>query len=431
MIYDCFQFFNELDVIEIRFKELYDVVDYFVVSESPVTHSGLPKPLYFAENRARYAKYEDKIKYVLAVNQVQTLHPDVNWNRENFQRNQIAEALRDCNNDDIIIISDADEIVRASKIAEIKSISAYSYYSLEMVPSYYHLNLQSYSKWTHAKALTYKYFKGHFSNLSEVRNGVAPHTIHDCGWHFSYMGGVDKLKEKILSFAHQELNTPGVTEENRLRTAMRSSVSFWHVPGYPAYDEHKKGTFNTNLPKAEYNPFWRYYKPTDTNLPKCYVDFPHLVSNVFFENYPFTEFEALYHIGLEYNGYEGDVVVVNASEGYVASYLANSLSNSMVHCVGAKEGFKTNMAALTDGNYTEYSKDAIELLESFNGKIKLLFVEGVDQYNYLKPIMDLYKDKMAPKSIVCGYDFCNEETRRALFDSWETLYVTGRFWRIA
>ena len=59
-VYDCFTFFNELDLLEIRLNELNDVVDYFVLVEATTTYSGKPKELYFQKNKDRYKKFEKK-----------------------------------------------------------------------------------------------------------------------------------------------------------------------------------------------------------------------------------------------------------------------------------------------------------------------------------------------------------------------------------
>ena len=61
MVYDCFQFFNELDILKLRMHVLDDIVDKFVVSEATVTFSGDKKPLYFQENREMFAAFEHKI----------------------------------------------------------------------------------------------------------------------------------------------------------------------------------------------------------------------------------------------------------------------------------------------------------------------------------------------------------------------------------
>ena len=65
-VFDCFPFFNELDVLEIRLAELDALVDHFVIVEATRTHTGKPKPLYFADNRKRYDRYAHKIIHVVA-----------------------------------------------------------------------------------------------------------------------------------------------------------------------------------------------------------------------------------------------------------------------------------------------------------------------------------------------------------------------------
>ena len=57
MVYDCFCFFNELDLLEIRLNTLDKVVDRFILVESQLTHSGHSKPLYYANNKHRFSKF--------------------------------------------------------------------------------------------------------------------------------------------------------------------------------------------------------------------------------------------------------------------------------------------------------------------------------------------------------------------------------------
>ena len=107
MIYDCFGFFNELDLMEIRLNVLKDVVEKFVLVEAGETHSRKTKPLYFKENAARFAEFRDRIVYVGIER-----FPDVcvtDWARENYQRNAIADGLKGAKDDDVLV-SDLDEI---------------------------------------------------------------------------------------------------------------------------------------------------------------------------------------------------------------------------------------------------------------------------------------------------------------------------------
>src|SRR3954464_1583382 len=99
MIYDCFTFFNELDLLEIRLNELDPVVDKFVLVEATKTHQGKDKPLYFLENKARYEKFLAKIIHVV-VNEYPDYEGKSAWLLEHHQRNMIIEGLKECKSGD-------------------------------------------------------------------------------------------------------------------------------------------------------------------------------------------------------------------------------------------------------------------------------------------------------------------------------------------
>ncbi|MBO6167304.1 MAG: hypothetical protein J6P13_03005 [Kiritimatiellae bacterium] len=114
MIYDCFSFFNELDILEIRLNALKDVVDRFVLVEAVKTHSGQPKKLYFEENKDRYKPFLDKIIHVIVDNEPHLPEkcPKLTaaWAYENHQRNVIVRGLARIGADDVLLISDLDKI---------------------------------------------------------------------------------------------------------------------------------------------------------------------------------------------------------------------------------------------------------------------------------------------------------------------------------
>ena len=89
-IYDCFTFFNELDILDIRLQELYDTVDHFVLVEANQSHSGKPKEYIFENNKDRFEKYLDKIIHIKIDD-----FPDTkdSWVREKFQRYCINRGL--------------------------------------------------------------------------------------------------------------------------------------------------------------------------------------------------------------------------------------------------------------------------------------------------------------------------------------------------
>lgn len=213
MIYDCFPFFNELDILDIRLNTLYDVVDKFVIAESDVTFSGKPKPLYFRDNLDRYKPFLDKVTYVLIDGM--PMGDGLHWEREVFQKDGcITRGTTGAKPDDWLIISDADEIPRPSIIKSIVK-SNVSPVTLNLTMYYYFLNLMSTSKWEYAKMCK----KGDFDKLNcgffHFRNWVPTETvIQNAGWHFTYQGTVDDMIYKIESLATQQVNTDDI--KNRI-----------------------------------------------------------------------------------------------------------------------------------------------------------------------------------------------------------------------
>ena len=128
MLVDSFLYFNEAELVELRIKYLEKVVDVFVVVEANITHQGKKKEWNFPkllENNLK--KYSKKIQYHQLVidkekikNEESWIIDDVKgddaWRIENFQRNYIKTACKEFSNEDILLISDIDEIPSISKL---------------------------------------------------------------------------------------------------------------------------------------------------------------------------------------------------------------------------------------------------------------------------------------------------------------------------
>lgn len=208
-VYDCFLFFNELDILEIRLNELYNSIDKFVLVESEETFMGSEKPLYYDKNKARFEKFSDKIIHIIIKERfVNTGNP---WIIEEFQRNQIMQGLVDCSPDDIILISDVDEIPKRDKIPEIIEMVKTGKYPLHCVQPIFrfYLNaLELTSNWTGTCASTYKYLQGTTPNIFRHERKTKDYfVIHNSGWHFTSQGGMQCYREKLESFSHPEENT--------------------------------------------------------------------------------------------------------------------------------------------------------------------------------------------------------------------------------
>lgn len=206
-IYDCFMFFNEWEVLEIRLNELYDHVDKFVLVEAAESHRlGLPKPYYFEEEKHRFAPFLDKIIHIKLDEHVEsdgfwTLNDQSKgWERENWQRNQIMRGLVDCQPNDLILISDVDEIIPAKTLPLLYRASATTPFIGFWQKMYrWYLNRSTNQVWAGTAALRYK----HLVKIcpQEVRNRVrgARMTMWHSGWHFTSMGGFEKAFEKYYS----------------------------------------------------------------------------------------------------------------------------------------------------------------------------------------------------------------------------------------
>ena len=136
MIYDCFSFFNELDLLEIRLTTLDKVVNKFVLVESHYTHTGQPKPLYYAENINRFSKFNEKIIHIIADDFPDipgATYREMAWIRENWQRNAILRGLpKNVKDNDYLIIADLDEIPRPDAILDAVNYDGVSHLYLSM-----------------------------------------------------------------------------------------------------------------------------------------------------------------------------------------------------------------------------------------------------------------------------------------------------------
>lgn len=223
MIYDCFLFYNELEILDIRLNTLSSVVDKFVLCESTVDHANKPKPLYFAENKEKYKKFKDKIIYIKVTDTPKTSVP---WITIDHQWNAIAKALKKCKPNDTILFSDVDEIPNPEKILKWKDKYKDKIRMCMQSLSYYYLNCVDYADevWEGTRILSYKETKKHRMYVNKfLRPDVR---ISDAGWHFSYMGGLKRIQMKVSSTGHQEFNTDQYKTPENIKLAIAEGRDF-------------------------------------------------------------------------------------------------------------------------------------------------------------------------------------------------------------
>jgi hypothetical protein len=206
-IFDCFTFFNELNLLELRLNELYEKVDFFVLAEAPVSFQGHPKPLVYAENKHRFSAFADKIIH-LVVNDMPA-SPNA-WDREHFQRNALRRGLTNAAPDDIVIISDADEIVSRDTIDILRVTNGFTQINMQMYQ--YYMNLREQNGWNKVFAITCGLLD-EIPDFNWVRTSQADAFEHfagrnrklfNAGWHFTYLGGADRIRQKLLALSNND-----------------------------------------------------------------------------------------------------------------------------------------------------------------------------------------------------------------------------------
>ena len=240
MIIDAFIFFNEFDVLEGRLEYLYDHVDYFVLVESNLTHSGQIKPMHFMDNMDRYKKYQDKIlyyPYIAVQDQFNFDHLPVNdhdfgagsWQMENAQRNHISEALKRFSDTDIVMISDVDEIPHhdAINIAQNSFSDVWPIFVFKQDYFYYNFRQKMPNPWFGTVISTNRFIQ-HLTpqGARNIKTDIA--WIDNAGWHLTYWGTPEQIKTKVQSFAHQELNTEQFTDPDYIRQQIQAGRDLYN-----------------------------------------------------------------------------------------------------------------------------------------------------------------------------------------------------------
>lgn len=189
-IWDTFTFFNELDLLELRLNILDEHVDFFVLSESSETFSGHPKPLYYQENRVRFAKWSHKI--INLTNGTQETNDP--FARAAYQKDMVRAVLQTrAKDDDIVYFGDLDEIWTPQDIQDDRV------YNLKQLNYSYYLNNYSTEEWVGTIVGKWKTVK-----TNTVNHWRALHTYvrENGGWHFTNMGGVEQMIKKVEAYDH-------------------------------------------------------------------------------------------------------------------------------------------------------------------------------------------------------------------------------------
>lgn len=327
MIVDAITLYNELDLLELRLAELAPVVDRFVIVEANRTHKGTLKPLFYGEHTARFAPWADKIVHVVV-----SLPDDGDGlpairRREMMQRNAILLGVRDCADNDVIMISDCDELPRAHLIL--------SHLDDGMIVTYlqklYYYNFNTFAPdrvWPGTRACRVADARALSPHV--IRNGLAQpdgvypimRHIADAGWHYSYFGGLDKIYDKMTQFLHQELVTPENVKPWNILAKVKAGVDIW---GRDGEQEFVIGPAD-DLPYSVLR-----------ELPKWGAHFADGWEPEYHEDW-YSGVQALYVGQLARQAPEGDLVEIGCWEGRSTVIIAQMVAPRVLHCVDHWQG---------------------------------------------------------------------------------------------
>ena len=255
-IFDCFMYFDEDLILDLRLNTLNKFIDYFVIVESIYNHKGEKRKLRF--NIEKFKKFNNKIIYLIH-NQVPSEIKKIKKNdseneintkyifnaifRENSQRNYILKGLSKAKDDDIILISDVDEIPNLKKVNFKKLKNKLIFFNQEMFYYKFNLKLPNYN-WIGTKSCKKKYLKNpqwlrnikdrkypfyrldtffsdkKFSNVEIIENG---------GWHFTNIKTAEQIRYKLKSYLHHREFEVNPVTKNQIEKLIKNRIAIYDL----------------------------------------------------------------------------------------------------------------------------------------------------------------------------------------------------------
>ena len=270
-IYDCTTFYSEHMMLDLRFNILNEHVHKFVVIESTYSHSGKKKKLNFDINN--YSKFKDKIIYKVIDYEPTNIESITNESPQYLKRinslkrielsyNFMENAIENANGEDLIILSDNDEIPNLNSssfkntnknLIIFKQLFFYYKFNLlyDLMPWFgsracKKKNLKSFSWLKNIKNKKYPFWRldVYFSNLKSTNVEI----INDGGWHFTNLKSPKELFEKMENFGHHdEFDISGITLEDIEKKMREKKVFYNHFADKESQD---KWEYEYELKKA-------------------------------------------------------------------------------------------------------------------------------------------------------------------------------------
>ena len=223
-IYDCFIYNNEELMLDLRLNYLSKYVKKFVIVEAKFTHQGNKKNNFLDLNK--FKKYKDQIIHLFIEKFPEKFS---NWERENYQRNYITNGLDTLLDDDLVMISDIDEIPNLQKIK--KTINN-KYTVFKQKNFSYKINLinSTHPIWHGTRMCKKKFLKSpQWLRDQKIKKNLVYrlfrinwNIVSNGGWHFSYLMDSTRIRNKIMSFGHSEYNKEEFTNINKIEEKIKN-----------------------------------------------------------------------------------------------------------------------------------------------------------------------------------------------------------------
>jgi len=237
-IYDCFMLWNEVEILYMRLDILYEHVDKFVICESKESHSKkvTKSEFVFIKNKAKYEKFMDKIIFLpieklpfegdFTAETNGRISVD-NWKNENWQRKYLFKGIEGLRDDDIIAISDLDEIYDPRVLPSVREkILHFPAIGVKMKLFYYYVNVAKKQIWEGSIFVQ----RGNLPNPDTIQHlrdnrTSLPFYVYG-GWHYSWMATGGKIVEKFKVVAEHDIINQFSSEEHIKKTLSNVSDLF-------------------------------------------------------------------------------------------------------------------------------------------------------------------------------------------------------------
>lgn len=442
MVVDACTFFNELDLLELRLSELDPVVDRFVIVEANRTHKGTLKPLYYAENKARFAQWHDKIVHIVCPLMDDGDGLPAIRRREMTQRNAILDGMRDLADDDIVLISDCDELPRSHCVVKHLDDGMIVTYLQKL----YYYNFNTYAPervWPGTRACRVSDARALSPHV--IRNGLGqPDTVYpihrhisDAGWHYSYFGGTVAIHKKMTEFLHQELVTNENTSTRAISERVAAGVDIWGRQ----YEQSFVIGAASDLPYTVLR-----------DLPQWTQHFAHGWQSEFHEDW-YSGAQALYVGQLARQAPEGAIVEIGCWEGRSSIILANLINPRKLICVDHWQGnvdedaahesgkaarerdvlrtFDNNMDRCTAGNWERFIHPWQQWIKRWTDPIAFLHLDASHDRASVRDCLLALRPFLVDGAILCGDDAYDERVIAGARDVFPDAEIIGeRLWKV-